>query len=133
MFLLYSQTTEDALRLFTNMKPRQNSRLKSRLAKDIILDSISSMKSTDSGLSLTDLREMIGTRVRFESQYWEIVEVLEDGPAIILQDYNQHTIIQADQHGEAHRHVPSTRTVPIFASDGESLSAAFLSMDLDAT
>lgn len=91
------------------------------------------MKSTDPDLSLADLREMIGTRVRFESQCWEIIEVLEEGPAIILQDCNQHTVIQADQHGEAHRHVPSTRTVPIFAGDGQSLSAAFLSMDLDAT
>lgn len=101
------------------------------MAKDIILDSISSMKSADTDLSLADLREMIGTRVRFESRSWEIIEVLEDGPAIILQDCNQHTVIQADQHGEAHRHVPSTRTIPLFAADGRSLSAAFLSMDLD--
>lgn len=91
------------------------------------------MKSTNADLSLADLREMIGTRVRFEGRGWEIVEILEDGPALILQDCNQRTIIQTDQHGEAHRLVPSTRTIPLFAVDGHSLSAAFLSMDLDAS
>lgn len=95
------------------------------------MDSIKSMKPTDTELSLTDLREMIGTRVRFENRCWEIVEILEDGPAIILQDCDQHTVIQPDQHGEAHRRVPSTRTIPIFTPEGQTLSTVFLSMDLE--
>lgn len=89
------------------------------------------MKPNDTDLSLTDLREMIGTRVRFENRSWEIVEILEDGPALILQDCNQQTVIQPDQYGEAHRRVPSTRTIPIFTPEGNTLSTVFLSMDLE--
>ena len=59
------------------------------------------------------LRNLIGTRARYHGTLFEIIEVLEDGPALVLQDCEKHTTIQADQHGEAHRRVPQTMTLPI--------------------
>lgn len=67
---------------------------------------------------IKDLRDLIGQFVEYQGIRCEVIEVLEDGPAIVLQDCNNHNTIQADQHGEAHRRVPKTRTVqvPVYAS-----------------
>ncbi len=59
------------------------------------------------------LRKLIGGRARFHGVLYEIIEVLEDGPSLVLQDCEDHTTIQADQHGEAHRRVPQTITLSI--------------------
>jgi len=65
-------------------------------------------------ISIVDhLRELIGSNVRHHGIKFVIIEILEDGPALVLQDCEHHTTIQADQHGEAHRRVPKTRTVTI--------------------
>ncbi len=69
---------------------------------------------------IENLRDTIGQRVRFHSVVFEIIEVLEDGPSLVLQDCEKHTSIQPDQHGEAHRRVPETMTLPILmTADGE--------------
>lgn len=62
---------------------------------------------------IKQLNSWIGRVVRFQDAIYEIIEVLEDGPALVLQDAQQHTTIQPDQHGEAHRRVPHTCTVHI--------------------
>lgn len=62
---------------------------------------------------ITTLRQHIGRYVRHQGAVYEVIEVLEDVPALVLQDCEQHTTIQADQHGEAHRRVPQTRTISI--------------------
>lgn len=76
------------------------------------------------------LRELIGLKVRHQGSQWEIIEILEDGPALVLRDCEMHTVIQADQHGEAHRRVPSTITIPLFDQDGNELNPALLDLDL---
>lgn len=88
------------------------------------------MNVADLNLSLEQLRELIGVRVEHEGMQCEIIEILEDGPALILQNCDAFTVIQADQHGEAHRKVPPTLTIPIFAPDRKGLSALFLNLDL---
>jgi hypothetical protein len=59
------------------------------------------------------LRHYLGRNVTYQGSIYEIIEVLDEPPTLILQDSEEHTTIQADQHGEAHRRVPQTRTVPI--------------------
>jgi hypothetical protein len=59
------------------------------------------------------LRHYLGRSVTYQGSVYEIIEVLDEPLALVLQDAEQHTTIQADQHGEAHRRVPQTRTVPI--------------------
>jgi len=80
-------------------------------------------------LDTIQMRSMIGLRVKYLEVHCQVVEILEDGPAIILEDLEQHIHIQADQHGEAHRKVPKTYTVTILSQDCLEFSAAFLALE----
>lgn len=59
------------------------------------------------------LRQYLGKNVSYQGTIYEVMEILEETPALVLQDCEHHTTIQADQHGEAHRRVPQTRTITI--------------------
>jgi len=59
------------------------------------------------------LRQYLGKNVSYQGTIYEVMEILEETPALVLQDCEHHTTIQADQHGEAHRRVPKTRTITI--------------------
>jgi hypothetical protein len=80
-------------------------------------------------ITLDQLRGLIGVQVYYQTCDCVIIEVLEDGPSIVLQAYEA-TCIQHDQHGEAHRHVPRTMAIPVLSPDKTELSAALLSLDL---
>jgi hypothetical protein len=87
------------------------------------------MEPGDLNISVEDLRDLIGLRVRYEGVECQIIEILEDGPSLVLQNEVAHAI-QPDQYGEAHRRVPSTFTIAIFNKDKTELNPAFLSLDL---
>ncbi len=88
------------------------------------------MTTLDHHINVQQLRDLIGARVRHQGSHWEIIEILEDGPALVLQDVDMHTVIQADQHGEAHRRVPSTIAIPIFTRERTELNPVLLNLDL---
>lgn len=88
------------------------------------------MESPANTLTVEQLRRLIGSRVQYDDNLCEVIEVLEDGPALILQYIEEHVMIQADQHGEAHRRVPTTVTVPILHPDGGHYHPAFLQLDV---
>jgi hypothetical protein len=75
------------------------------------------------------LRRLIGTRARYQGGIYEIVEVIEDEPALVLQD-ESHSTIQADQYGEAHRRVPSTVTVRLPLTVGGVVDLNAVDIDL---
>lgn len=81
-------------------------------------------------ISVEHLRDLIGLKVKHQGSLWEIIEVLEDGPSLVLRDCERHTVIQPDQHGEAHRRVPTTISIPLFDRDGSDLNPALLDLDL---
>ncbi|MDA1107046.1 MAG: hypothetical protein O2845_01415 [Proteobacteria bacterium] len=81
-------------------------------------------------VSLEQLRAFIGRRVRHHDIECQIIEILEDGPALVLQDCEQHTVIQADQHGEAHRRVAPTFIVPVAGDEAGELNPAFVNLNL---
>lgn len=83
-------------------------------------------------LTLDELHRMIGSRVRYDGSVYEIIEVLDDEHGLVLQDVAQHTTIQADQHGEAHRRVPQTLTVHIPHSDDGKLDLSALRLEMAA-
>lgn len=66
---------------------------------------------------ITTLRQYIGCFVLHQNRRFEIIEILEDEPALVLQDCEHRTTIQADQHGEAHRRVPQITTITIPVDD----------------
>ena len=76
------------------------------------------------------LRDAIGQRVRFHNVIFEIIEILEDGPSFVLQDCEKHTSIQPDQHGEAHRRVPQTMTLPVLITADGSLDSDAMGIEL---
>jgi hypothetical protein len=81
-------------------------------------------------ITLRQLRGMIGVRVRFEGQAWHVIEVLEDGPSLVLEGLDQARVLQADQFGERFRWVPERISVPVLAADRRALHPDFLSLDL---
>ena len=81
-------------------------------------------------IRVEQLRDLIGQKVKHQGSQWEIIEILEDGPTLVLRDCEMHTVIQADQHGEAHRRVPTTTIIPLFDRDGNALNPALLDLDL---
>lgn len=81
-------------------------------------------------ISVERLRTLIGHEVQYDGIDCQIIEILEDGPALILQHRHHVTTIQADQHGEAHRRVPTTITIQVFDQMGEELHADFHSLNV---
>ena len=87
------------------------------------------MEAGDNKLTVEDLRDLIGLRVRHSGVDCQIIEILEDGPSLVLEDKSAQAI-QPDQYGEAHRRVPHTLTIPIFTDDKTELNPAFLALDI---
>ena len=81
-------------------------------------------------ITLDQLRSMIGLRLRHQGILCQGIEVLEDGPSLILQSFQEAPTIQANQHGEATRRTPVTYTVPVLNPDKTELHAQFLALDL---
>lgn len=63
---------------------------------------------------LCELRTTIGSVVDYKGHRCEIIEILEDGPYLVLRCIEDDNIIQPNQFGEAHRRAPETLTVPVF-------------------
>lgn len=72
---------------------------------------------------------MIGLRVQHDGILCQVIEVLEDGPSVVLMDVRRDTI-QANQFGGPGRWVPETYTVPVLTADRSALHPAFLQLDL---
>lgn len=79
---------------------------------------------------LEALRASIGTETAIKGRHCQLVEVLEDGPEVVLQCTEKHSVIQPDQYGEAHRRVPETMTVPVFDADGDTVNPFLLELGL---
>ena len=79
---------------------------------------------------VTLLRSLIGVQVQYRGTLCQVIEILEDDPALILQELAQHPAIQADQHGEAHRRVQPTITVPVLDKEGKNYSADFAALNI---
>lgn len=81
-------------------------------------------------ININQLQSLIGHHVSFDGQNCRVIEILEDGPSLILQVADEITTIQPDQHGEAHRRVPSTHTVPVIDNCRSNLHPDFVSLNI---
>ena len=81
-------------------------------------------------ITLDQLRGMIGLRLLHQGILCRVIEVLEDGPSLVLQSINEEPSIQANQHGEATRRTPVSYTVPVLNDTQTELHAQFLKLDL---
>ncbi len=81
-------------------------------------------------ITLEQLRGMIGLHLIHQGISCQVIEVLDDGPSLVLQSVHESPTIQPDQHGEAQRRTPVTYTVPVLNHDRTELHPQFLSLDL---
>lgn len=71
---------------------------------------------TDLPTELLDiLHDLIGTRGFYQNSEYELIEILEHGPSLVLRDCSDTHAIQNDMHGEARRLVTKTHTIPLFS------------------
>ncbi|MDH5767171.1 MAG: hypothetical protein OEZ38_14245 [Gammaproteobacteria bacterium] len=61
---------------------------------------------------LHHLQQIIGTELTVNGSQCQLIEILEDGPAMVFMCMDHSKTIQSDQHGGAHRRVQKTYTVP---------------------
>ena len=80
-------------------------------------------------ITLEQLRNMIGVELIHQSVSCKVVEVLEDGPSIVLESLDEGHI-QSDQYGNPLRRVPQTFNVPVLSRDKKNIHPAFLALDL---
>jgi hypothetical protein len=80
-------------------------------------------------ITLEQLRGMIGQKVRYEGVRCQVIEVLEDGPSLVLIDVGEDGI-QIDQYGNPRRRVPQNYTVPVLSAAADGLHPAFLALEL---
>lgn len=79
-------------------------------------------------ITLNQLRGMIGIKLYHNNKACQVIEVLEDGPSLVLQYFENN--IQNNQHGDAHRRVPETFCLPVLSNNKKELSEIFLALDL---
>ena len=83
-------------------------------------------------LTSNHLRSLIGHAVKFRGRELRIVEILEDGPSLVLEQAQGARAIHGNQYGEAGRRSPDTWTLPVFASDGATVNPLITELGLDA-
>ena len=80
-------------------------------------------------ITLELLRGMIGSEVRHHGNSCRVVEVLEDVPAVVLEDAS-HRDLQPTQFGDPRRTVPATYTVPVLDPEQRQIHPDFLALGL---
>jgi len=81
-------------------------------------------------ISLSQLQGMIGMYLRWRGVDYAVVEVLEDGPALVAQSLAASTAIQGDVHGRARREVQQVVIIPVLSPDKTLLHSEFLEIEL---
>jgi hypothetical protein len=81
-------------------------------------------------ISIAQLQGMIGLHILWHDTRYAIVEVLEDGPALVAQRLAPDAIIQGDAHGRAHRQVQPVITICVLTPDRSLLHNDFLDIEL---
>ncbi len=84
----------------------------------------------DRSLSLKQLRQLIGARVRYLEDIWQIIEILDDGPTLVLESL-QRRVVQHNQYGEGHRRVPQRLSIPVLGHDQQDLHPEFLALVIE--
>ena len=74
-------------------------------------------------LSISSLRAYIGRELEYGGNRCIVIDVLEDGPQLVLRAIGQKSI-QADQWGEARRRTPDSFAVSIYEQDAVTLNSA---------
>lgn len=80
-------------------------------------------------ITVNELRTMIGMCVSYQGTPGTIIEVLEDGPSLVLKNSGDASI-QSNLHGHPTRRSPQTMIVRVLSENGTALHKEFLDLDL---
>lgn len=81
-------------------------------------------------LTLEQLRSLIGLRMYHQNVLCKVIEVLEDGPCIVLQSLETMQNIQPNLHGDATRRAPTTYTISVLNPEKTELHSDYLALNL---
>ena len=81
-------------------------------------------------LSLSQLCSLIGQPVSHRGTACHVIEVLADGPTLVLQDAGRNTDLQDNRFGEPGRVVPRIYTIPLLDDSGNALHPDFARLGL---
>lgn len=81
-------------------------------------------------IDIRTMRGFIGKQVEYANSSCEIIEVLEDIPALVLQSLEPHNHIQINGMGQAHRRTPKTYTITIYDTEQNALTPQFKALGL---
>ena len=84
----------------------------------------------DRSLNIKQLRQLIGARVHYLEDRWQVIEILDDGPTLVLESL-QRRVVQYNQYGEGHRRVPQRLSVPVLGQNRQDLHPEFLSLVIE--
>jgi hypothetical protein len=70
---------------------------------------------------LNQLHQYVGDKVIYNGKHCQLIEILEDKPALVFMCLEQSMSIQGDQHGNAHRRVNETFTIPCLSETHHDL------------
>lgn len=70
---------------------------------------------------LEHLQQYIGCEITYKGKRCQLVEILDDGPSLVLMCLQPGTAIQSNQHGGANRRVNETHTVPCLSEIHDDL------------
>lgn len=79
-------------------------------------------------LNIEQMRGMIGLQVSYHGARYLVIEVLEDGPSLVLMDPEAEPSIQLNLHGNASRRVPCTETINVLSRNDGELHPDFLAL-----
>ena len=67
-----------------------------------------------SPIDLDKLKKLLGQFLNSQGIPCQVIEILADGPALVLRDTSTRKVIQANQYGDAGEWVTETFTVAVF-------------------
>ena len=73
-------------------------------------------------INLHRLQDLIGKHLQYRGSYCQIIDILDEEPALILQDCADHKAIQSNQFGEANRRISPTYVVSLLNVRGDALN-----------
>lgn len=75
---------------------------------------------------IREMQRLIGRHIQYQGCHCEIIEVLAEGPAVVLYRHKP-GVIQANLFGEAVRKAPNTFTLPLYSRVADDLHPAITS------
>jgi hypothetical protein len=78
--------------------------------------------------ALQQLRDLVGLEVRHQGDLYLVIDVIEDGPSLVLQDCQQPVTLQNDAFGDGLCPVPHTLVLPLWQGESDEINPEFLNL-----